>query len=374
VFAFALDRFVPSPVRSLQLAVIVPTFNEGENVGPLLEKLAIALRDIAWEAIFVDDGSTDDTVEILTSAAASDPRVRLIRRFGRRGLSTAVIEGMLASAAPVLAVIDADLQHDEGILPKLFAAIVDKGADIAVGTRYAQGGSVGDWQQARLRISRFATDLASTLLHVRLSDPMSGFFAIRRDAFLGSLPNLSSFGYKIMLDIVASAPQPLVVCEEPYRFRPRVAGESKLDAAIAFEYGLLLADKTIGRYVPLRLMMFLGVGALGLVVNLAILAILVVAIELPFWAAQTIAISGAMTFNFMLNNVFTYRDRRLKGMALLRGLSTFCLACSLGGAANVEIGSMVLRSGGEWWLAGMIGAVIGSLWNYVASSVLTWRR
>jgi dolichol-phosphate mannosyltransferase len=374
MFAYALDRFAPLSVRSLQLAVIVPTFNEGENVGPLLERLEIALQGIEWEAIFVDDGSTDATTTILRSAALHDPRVRLIQRFGRRGLSTAVVEGMLASAAPVLAVIDADLQHDERILPKLFAAIIDQGADMAIGTRYAQGGSVDDWQQARLRISRLATNLASIVLHVRLTDPMSGFFAIRREAFFASLPNISSLGYKIMLDIVASAPQPLSIHEEPYHFSPRIAGESKLDAANAFEYGLLLADKTIGRYLPLRLIMFLGVGALGLAVNLAILAVLMASSRLPFWEAQAVAVVGAMTFNFMLNNIFTYRDRRLKGIALVRGLLAFYLACGVGGAANVEVGSMVLREGGVWWIAGTTGAVAGALWNYVASSVLTWRR
>ena len=189
MYAFALEQFVAVPPRALQLAVIVPTLNEGANVKPLLERLETALQDIAWEAIFVDDGSTDETVSILTSIAASDPRVRLIRRFGRRGLSSAVVEGMLATAAPVLAVIDADLQHDERILPKLFAAVADQGSDMAVGSRYVQGGSVGGWQQRRLQISQFATRLAATLLHVRLSDPMSGFFVIRRDAFLASLPN-----------------------------------------------------------------------------------------------------------------------------------------------------------------------------------------
>jgi dolichol-phosphate mannosyltransferase len=374
MFAFAPSQFVPIPTRSLQLAVIIPTFNEAENVEPLLQRLALALQDVAWEAIFVDDGSTDSTPAILTAIAASDPRVRLIRRFGRRGLSTAVVEGMLASAAPVFAVIDADLQHDESILPKLLSAITDGGADLAVGTRYGQGGSTGNWQQTRLQMSRTATKVAAALLRVRLSDPMSGFFAIRREAFMASLPNLSSLGYKILLDIVASSPKPLSIHEEAYQFRARVAGESKLDAAIAFEYALLLADKTIGRFVPLRLMMFLGVGTLGLAVNLALLALLVTVCALPFWAAQTIAVSGAMTFNFLLNNIFTYRDRRLKGLALLRGLFAFYLACSLGGAANVEVGSRLLDAGGEWWMAGIVGAVVGSLWNYVASSVLTWKR
>jgi dolichol-phosphate mannosyltransferase len=374
MYAFALDRFVPSPARSLQLAVIVPTLNEGENVGPLLEKLAIALQDISWEAIVVDDGSDDATISILTETARNDPRVRLIRRIGRRGLSTAVIEGMLASAAPVLAVIDADLQHDEQALPKLFATIVNEGADLAIGTRYAPGSSIEDWKQTRLKISRFATHLATTLLRVSLSDPMSGFFAIRRDAFLAALPNLSSLGYKILLDIVASTPRALVIREVPYRFRPRLAGESKLDAAIALEYGMLLADKTLGRYIPLRLIMFLTVGLLGLVVNLAVLRLLLITAGLAFWISQTIAVSAAMTGNFLLNNIFTYRDQRLKGSALLRGLLTFYLSCGLGAVVNIEIGALTLQGGGSWWLAGSIGAIVGSFWNYAASSLLTWKR
>jgi dolichol-phosphate mannosyltransferase len=374
VLAFSPDRAVPAFARSLELAVIVPTFNEGGNVGLLLERLAEALHGIAWEAIFVDDGSTDDTVPILTSAALNDPRVRLIRRFGRRGLSSAVIEGMLASAAPVLAVIDGDLQHDERILPKLLDRIVAQGADMAIGTRYAPGGSAEGWQNARLKLSRLATQVAGSVLRVRLSDPMSGFFAIRRDAFLASLPKLSSLGYKIMLDIVASAPKPLQIREEPYQFRPRVAGQSKLDVTIVLEYGLLLADKTIGRFIPLRFLMFLCVGSLGLLVNLAFLAALEATHQLPFWIAQGIAVCGAMTFNFLVNNVFTYRDRRLKGWMLLRGLLAFYLACSLGGVANVMVGSIVIRTGGGWWMAGTIGAIVGALWNYAASSVLTWKR
>jgi len=374
MYIFAPSQFVETAPRALELAVIIPTLNEGENVLPLMRRLVRVLDGIAWEAVFVDDGSTDATVDLLSDLARRDPAVRLIRRVGRRGLSTAVVEGMLATAAPICAVIDADLQHDERILPRLFHTIAEDGADMAIGTRYAGGGSTGDWSARRVQISRFANRLATAVLRVRLSDPMSGFFAIRRDAFLASLPRLSSLGYKIMLDIVASAPRPLDIREEPYEFRPRLAGASKLDAAISLEYGLLLADKTIGRLVPLRLLMFLGVGSLGLVVHLAILAALLAGGALPFWAAQASAVVGAMTFNFLLNNAFTYRDRRLKGLGLLRGLGFFNLACALGGAANVEVGALVAHSGGPWWLAGTAGAAIGSLWNYVASSVLTWRK
>lgn len=374
MFAFAQTQFAEAATRPLELAVVIPTFNEGQNVEPLIEKLSIALAGIEHELIFVDDGSSDETVERVTRHALGNPRIRLIRRYGRRGLSSAVVEGMLASAAPVLAVIDADLQHDETILPQLYAAVAEGKADVAIGTRYAGGGSTGDWQESRVRISRFATGLARTVLHVPLSDPMSGFFAIGREAFLASRPRLSSFGYKIMLDLIASAPAPLAIREIPYRFRPRVAGDSKLDGAIAFEYGLLLADKTVGRFVPLRFLMFLGVGALGLVVHLATLAALIEASALPFWAAQSVALCCAMTCNFLLNNAFTYRDRRRRGMGLIYGLLGFYLACALGGIANVRIGSLMVETGAPWWMAGTAGACIGALWNYVASSVLSWKK
>jgi dolichol-phosphate mannosyltransferase len=374
MYAFAQSQFAEPAARPLELAVIVPTLNEAANVGPLLDRLAVALGEIAWEVIFVDDGSIDDTVPILSALALREPRVRLIRRYGRRGLASAVVEGMLSTPAPVLAVIDADLQHDERILPQLYRTIVDQDADVAVGTRYAAGGSTGDWQAKRLWISRCATRVADTVLDINVSDPMSGFFAVRREAFLASLPRLSNFGYKILLDILASAPEPLSIREVPYRFALRTAGESKLDATIAFEYGLLLLDKTVGRWIPIRLLMFICVGALGLIVNLAMLGFLAATTNLRFVAAQSIAVVGAMTFNFLLNNVFTYRDRRRRGLGLLRGLLGFYLACGLGGAANVSIGGLALDCGASWWIAGSLGAGVGCLWNYVASSILAWRR
>jgi dolichol-phosphate mannosyltransferase len=356
--------------RPLALAVVIPTLNEADNVVPLLERLALTLADVEWEAIFVDDGSTDGTAEAIAAIAATDRRVRIIRRYGRRGLSSAVIEGMLASPAPVLAVIDADLQHDETILPALLAALHD-GHDLAVGTRYAGGGSVGDWAEGRARASLFATRLAG-LLGTRLSDPMSGFFAIRRQALMAALPRLSGMGYKILLDLVASSPVPLSTIEVPYRFRPRESGTSKLDSAVALEYALLLFDKLVGRYVPARFVMFLGVGALGVLVHLAILALLVD--RLSFAAAQASAVIASMTFNFLLNNAFTYRDRRLSGLAKLRGLISFYLVCGVGAVANVGVGSMIYSNDHRWWLAGIGGAAIGSVWNYAASSTLTWRK
>lgn len=358
----------------LQLCVVVPTLNEAGNIKPLLERLGLALAGIEWEAIFVDDGSTDGTPELLTEIAQDDRRVRMIRRIGRRGLASAVVEGALASTTPIIAVIDADLQHDEKILPDLFRAIADEGNELAIGTRYAGNGSTGEWAEDRLKISRFATALASPIMKTRMSDPMSGLFAVRRDVLLEAAPRLSTVGYKILLDLVASHPRPLKLAEVGYTFGARQHGESKLDEMVVLEYVELLLDKAVGRFVPVKLVQFGAIGMLGVGVHLALLYLALNMVGTPFATAQSAAVIGAMTFNFALNNKFTYRDRQLKGWSWVGGLFSFYLVCSLGAVANVGIGSLVYEQLHGWWIAGIAGAIVGSVWNYVASSWLTWTK
>ena len=369
----AVERPSLAADAPLQLSVVIPTLNEVGNVEPLLAKLGVALAGIEWEAVFVDDGSTDGTPDLLTRIAQSDRRVRMVRRIGRRGLSSAVVEGALATTTPIIAVIDADLQHDERILPDLYRAIAEGDHELAIGTRYAGNGSIGEWDDRRLKISRFATALASPIMKTRLSDPMSGFFAVRRDVLLEAAPRLSNVGYKILLDIVASAHRPLKVAEVGYTFGTRQSGESKLDEMVALEYIELLLDKTIGRFVPVKLVQFGAIGVLGVGVHLFLLYATLTG-GAAFAAAQASAVIGAMTFNFALNNRFTYRDRQLKGLSWFRGLLSFYLVCALGAVANVGIGSLVYEQYHGWWIAGIAGAIVGSVWNYVASSWLTWTR
>ena len=356
------------------LTVVIPTLNEIGNVEPLLHRISLALAGVEWEAIFVDDGSSDGTPELVTRIAQADRRVRLIRRIGRRGLSSAVVEGALASTAPVIAVIDADLQHDETILPLLHGAIASGVHELAIGTRYCQGGSTGEWDEGRRKISRFATRLAAPIMKTPLTDPMSGFFAVRRDVLLDAAPNLSSVGYKILLDLVASHPRRLSVAEVGYTFGVRTSGASKLDQMVALEYVELLLDKTIGRFIPVKLVQFGAIGMAGVLVHLGLLYFCLNAAGVAFGLAQGVAVLGAMTFNYALNNRFTYRDRQRKGVAWATGLLSFYLVCSLGAVANVGVGSLVYDRLPEWWVAGIAGAVIGSVWNYVASGWLTWAR
>ncbi|NIJ15294.1 glycosyltransferase [Sphingobium vermicomposti] len=359
-------------LRPLELCVVVPVLNERPNITELIDRVANALGTIEWEIMFVDDGSSDGTPELVSQLAAIDRRVRLIRRFNRRGLSSAVIEGMMASTAPVVAVIDGDLQHDETLLPKLYRAIAEDRKDVAVGTRYSGEGSIGKWDQRRARISAFATKLAEMIARTPLSDPMSGFFAVKRDTLAELAPRLSGIGYKILLDIMASASRPLKVAEFPYTFRVRQNGESKLDSIVVVQYLEMLIEKKIGHLVPIKFIKFSCVGALGLGVHMMVLFTLIS--RFAFGTAQTIAVLSAMTFNFLLNNSFTYRDQRLTGWRMLTGLLSFYAICGLGAIANVGVGKMLFGSNYGWWFAGLAGAAVGSIWNYVMGSLFTWRK
>ena len=216
-----------------QLSVVVPTFNERDNVTTLFRQLETALAGVAWEVIFVDDNSPDGTWDVVRGLAREDSRVRCIRRIGRRGLSGACIEGILASSAPCAAVIDADLQHDETQLPVMLALLQDGEADLVVGSRYVAGGSADSFNRQRAGASQLATEVAKRVLRVKIADPMSGFFMIRRDRFEQLAPQLSTQGFKILLDIVATARGDLRVKEIPYAFGSRLHGESKLDSMVA---------------------------------------------------------------------------------------------------------------------------------------------
>jgi dolichol-phosphate mannosyltransferase len=365
----ALQADVP-----LQLSVVVPTFNERGNVATLVTRLDAALAGVAWEVIFVDDNSPDGTADAVRALAQTDHRVRCIRRVGRRGLSGACIEGMLASSAPCAAVIDGDLQHDETQLPKMLGLIENGAAELVIGSRYIEGGSADSFNTQRLGASRFATAVAQRVLRVKIADPMSGFFMIRRDRFEQLAPQLSIQGFKILLDVVATAHGDLRIVEVPYTFGSRLHGESKLDSMVALDFlGLVLAKLT-NDVVSLRFLLFALVGSIGLFVHFAALFVALEAFALPFAEAQACGALMAMTSNFLLNNFLTYRDQRLRGFGILRGLLLFYLVCSVGLLANVGVAFSVYDQEPIWWLAGAAGALMGVVWNYAMSGLFVWRK
>lgn len=358
-----------------ELSVVVPTFKESANVAPLLEKLAAALASIDYEVVFVDDNSPDGTASMAKSIARDNPRVRCLHRIGRRGLSSAVVEGILSSSAPYVAVIDGDLQHDERVLVDMLRYLRDDDADVVVGSRYVDGGSIGDWTTSRAWMSDVAGKLSRSILKgQQLKDPMSGFFMTKRELFDQAVPHLSIEGFKILLDFVASSPNRLRIVEVPYEFRLRLHGESKLDSLVLWEYGILLLDKLMGHIIPPRFVLFGLVGATGVVIHFTILTTLLKLVGATFVVSQAAATIVAMSTNFELNNLLTYRDKRLRGVRWLTGLLSFYVVCGVGALANVGIANSLFRSDHAWWTSALAGIVVGTVFNFVLTSAFTWKK
>jgi len=367
----------PALALPAELSVVIPCYNERANVAPLIAALDAALKGIAWEAIVVDDDSPDGTAAEARRLARRDPRVRCVCRIGRRGLSSAVIEGALTASADFIAVIDGDMQHDETRLPEMLRLLRAGAADIVVASRHVDGGDAGGLASSfRHGASDLANRAARLFLPAPLTDPMSGYFMVPRPLFERLAPRLTGQGFKILLDLVLSAGPGIRVVEIPAVFRRRAAGESKLDVLVAIQFAALLLDKAAGGVVPLRFIAFAAVGAVGVLVHLAVLTALrpgVLFGPLPFEGAQVAATLVAMLANFQLNNVLTYRDRRLRGARLWRGLALFVVVCGLGAVANIGIANVLYAGHATWTLAGLAGGAIGVVWNYAVSSTLVWR-
>jgi dolichol-phosphate mannosyltransferase len=362
----------PSAIRpGPELTIVVPTLNERDNLPTLVRGIDASLRGIDWELIFVDDDSPDGTAAAAKRMGRLDARVRCIRRIGRRGLAGACLEGMLASQAPYVAVIDGDLQHDEALLEPMLARLRLRDVELVVATRYANGGSAGGMTRSRLRASHYGAALTKALLGTELTDPMSGFFMVRREVVDELAPNLSSQGFKILLDIILTARRRLRVVELPYEFRARVHGASKLDSRVLFEFAGLLLGKATNDLLGPRFLLFAWMGIVGLGAHFAVLAGTFGWADFP--VAQGIATLAAIAANFVLNNYITYRDQRLTGYRFVVGLLRFYVVSLIGAVSNVGIASWLFTAEGSWWLAGLGGAVMGLIWNYVITSIFVWR-
>ena len=362
----------PPQHPALDLAIILPTYNERENIPLVIARLTEALQGLSWEAIFVDDDSPDGTAEVVASHARRDLRIRLIHRIGRRGLSSASIEGMMATAAPIVGVMDADLQHDESILPRMLNLLRSSSLDVVVGTRNSDGGSMGDFGRRRVFLSRMGEKISQSVCRVRLTDPMSGFFLIRRSFLLDVVHDLQGGGFKILVDLLASSPVPARVGEVGYKFGARQHGESKLNVVVGIEYLFLVVNKRLGGLIPLHLALYMLVGVIGLATHLVVFLILSHIFSSTFVVAQAIATFVAMVENFVLNNMITFRSRQLHGVQMWTGAARFIAACSFGAWANIIFSRALWQGGLEWYVAGFAGIVLGSVWNLSVSSFITW--
>ena len=269
------------------------------------------------------------------------------------------------------------MQHDETLLPKMLAALqADADLDVAIGSRFVDGGGTGEWDKDRVAKSALATRLSRRVLKADLSDPMSGFFMIRSEVVREMVPHLSAIGFKILLDIMTASPRALKFAELPYVFRTRQEGESKLDHVVAMEYLIALYDRMFGRVIPVRFAMFSAIGALGAGVHFGALWLFYRLFGYSFLTGTIVATMVAMTFNFFLNNALTYRDARLKGFRpLLDGWIGFCIVCSVGAVANVGVAAFLHDvQQAQWAPSALAGIVVAAVWNFALSSRFVWGR
>ena len=359
--------------KPLELAVIVPTFNERENVLPLLERLEAMLKGISYEVVFVDDDSTDGTAEVVREIGKDQPGVRVLQRIGRRGLASACLEGMLSTSAPYLAVMDADLQHDESILPSMLAKIRTGQYELVIGSRNIAGGGMGEFAQERVALSNLGLVISKLICRHELSDPMSGYFLLTRKFLTVVMRRTTGVGFKILLDLVASSPRSVRIAEIPYRFRARMHGESKLSINVGVEYLFLVMDKLVGQWLPVRFVLYCFVGASGLALHLGTLSLFYNKFGYSFETALVVAISVAMFTNYTINNVLTYREHRRRGLAFLTGFAFYALACSIGSLSNFALADAMVKRSIWWPVAGVGGLAVGSVWNFAVSEIVTWR-
>lgn len=363
-----------SHIGAPELTVVVPTHNERDNVRPLYEHLKTALRGIAWEAIFVDDESSDGTSQLLLSLAKDDARVRIVERIHRSGLATAIIEGMMASSSPYIAVIDCDLQHDEKLLPKMLAELrADTTLDVAIGSRHVEGGGIVEWSEWRQFVSKVGKSIVNWILPPGVHDPMSGFFMVRRDFLRQHVGHLTGRGFKILVDLLHVARKTCRFKEIPYQFRPRTSGESKLSARAVGDLFVQIVDHLIGRVVPIEFLLFVVVGLVGLLVHSVVLYTCYRLMEMPFVYSQISSALTTMAFNYYLNNVITFRGREWKGRGILIGLLIFYAFCSFGLIVSVSVALLLFDFTHSWLLSGIIGALFGGVWNYSTNNSLNWR-
>lgn len=369
--ALRIDVHSTAPVRRPKVSVVICTLDEHEAIGGVLDDLVADLADIRHEIIVVDDSADDRTAQVVRSRAVFNPDVRLVRREGAGGLASAAIAGWDVARGEVLAIMDGDGQHDPALVGRMVRRMARTPVDVVVASRYLGAGGSG-LEGYRHWISRAGVRVSGLLLGLRLADPMSGCFVMTRAWYEAVRPRLSGLGFKILIDIVASDRRRPALLQIPTALRPRAGGVSKLDLRVAFDLLALLVEKRTGGALPARMTQFLFVGLTGLLVHLLVLAT-GRGLGAPFWLDQSLAILMAMSWNFMLNNGLTFRDRRLRGAALWQGLLSFYAACLGGAVVSEAVGAGLHTLDVPWFAAGTAGAVLGAFWNYGAVQRLTWR-
>ena len=372
--------FFKSMIRRIQLSkptlsIVIPTYNEKDNVIIILEELKKVLKSISHEIIFVDDNSPDGTSAVVKDCMKKSSKIRLIHRIGRKGLAGAVIEGIFSANADIVAVMDCDLQHDETkLLDMINLFSKNNSLDLVIGSRFTETGEISEKAFSKIRKlgSKATTLIIKKVLNITSTDPLSGFFMVKKESFLKSSENLQTQGFKVLADFLATSGKNIEIKEIGYRFKNRLAGESKMSFLTILELiGLVLSQILKGR-VSIRFILFCMVGLSGIFVQLLITGLVMLLIN-QFPTSQTFGIIAAMTSNYFLNNIITFQERKLKSLDLIRGLFSFYLICSLGAFTNIAIATYIFSFSSNWLISSFIGACFGAVWNFTLSSIFTWK-
>lgn len=358
-----------------RLSIVLPTYNERQNVGRILEELLPLQQRFDLEVLFVDDDSADGTADLIKQLAHGQSGVRLIRRVGRAGLASAIKEGILDATGDVIVVMDCDGQHEPAAVEAAVTALLSTGSDLVVGSRFHPDAAIHGLSVKRTRNSTWANTIARFSLpgYRRLTDYMSGFFALRPDAALRFVRRVDVNGFKFLYELLSISRGSLRVSEIPLRFQARVAGDSKLDLAIVWDLGVSILHTLLLRSIPRRAISFALVGLSGVAVQMLVVQALMGGTGLAFKQALPIAVVVAASSNYLINNALTFRFQRQQGTALLKGLLKFLLVASLPVLANVGVASsfynLVSRN---TFLAQLAGILVVFVWNYAASSRFVW--
>lgn len=356
-----------------EISIIIPTYNEVKNIPILIALLREHLHGLSWQAIIVDDDSPDGTYQIAKEISEKDKRISCIRRINERGLSSACIEGMTASKAKYLAVIDADLQHPVETLPKMLTEIKDMRADILVGTRYKYGQISSDWPFHRRIISKVATNLSKLILSKKtVTDPMSGYFLITKELFEQVRPKLSGVGFKILFDILTVAPSSVKISEYPIKFGIREHGESKLNSLVAWQFFMSIAQRMTLGAISISALSYFSVGTLGVLLHFIIFYFLFILLRIPFEISQFFSSAFSMLGNFLLNNTLTFRPIVLVRQKFT-GYFKYATICLLGACLNTFIAAQCFTIGVQPYLSAGIGILAVAFWNYLLSKKIVWR-
>lgn len=379
-----------------EVSVILPTYNEAENIPLIVKKLETVLKKFNYEILIVDDNSPDKTYDIAVRLGENNKRIRAIRRVHERGLSSAIVAGFANANGKYRIVMDADMQHDEKVLP-LFIEKFREGYDLVIGTRRAEGGGTKNWSWIRRFISRVASLMARIILVKKSTDPGSGFFGVSKEYFEKSKDKLNPRGFKILLEFLALDDK-AKMAEVGYVFLPRIYGTSKLSTKVVLEFLIALYELRIGKVISLEFIKYSMVGLSGVAVNLVFQFIgenyIFKALALkPFLSfsgsgtallshisrsqvAVALAIEISIFWNFILNNWWTFKNYKISGFwKLIRGFIVFNFVCLAGALINLSVFSIAMEKlSMNIYVANLTGIIFATMWNYLINVQTTWNE